>query len=140
MSSTVVTNGIKVLIIDDDKSILNILSKILGKNGCIVDTAESGQEALNKLTTKTYSVALIDVRLQDTNGLDLLIEIQNIAPKMRKILLTGYPSDEDRIKALERGAEYYLAKPVSPEKLVEIIRVKTKEGNAGDSKNRTLYY
>ena len=127
MSSTVVTNGIKVLIIDDDKSILNILSKILGKSGFIVDTAESGQEAMNKLATKTYSIALIDVRLQDTNGLDLLNQIQKIAPKMRKIILTGYPSDEDRIKALERGADYYLAKPVDSEKLVEIIRDKTRK-------------
>ena len=127
MSSTVVTNGIKVLIIDDDKSILNILSKILGKSGFIVDTANSGQEAMNKLTIKNYSIALIDVKLQDTNGLDLLNQIREIAPKMVKIILTGYPSDEDRIKAFERGADYYLAKPVSPEKLVQIIRDKTKK-------------
>jgi len=99
MSNTVLTNETKVLIIDDDKSILNILSRILAKKGFSVDTAESGQEAITKLSAKTYSAALIDVRLQDTNGLDLLIKIQEIAPKMRKILLTGYPSDEDRIKA-----------------------------------------
>jgi DNA-binding response OmpR family regulator len=127
MSSTVLTNDTRVLIIDDDKSILNILSRILVKKGFSVDTAQSGQEAMRKLAAKTYSVALIDVRLQDTNGLDLLIKIQEIAPKMRKILLTGYPSDEDRIKALERGADYYLAKPVDSEKLVEIIRDKTRK-------------
>ena len=127
MSSMVLTNDTRVLIIDDDKSILNILSRILAKKGFSVDTAQSGQEAMRKLAAKTYSVALIDVRLQDTNGLDLLIKIQEIAPKMRKILLTGYPSDEDRIKALERGADYYLAKPVDSEKLIEIIS--TKAGN-----------
>jgi two-component system response regulator RegA len=124
MSSTVLTNDTRVLIIDDDKSILQILSKILEKKGFRVDTAQSGQEAITKLSAKTYSAALIDVRLQDTNGLDLLIKIQEIAPKMRKILLTGYPSDEDRIKALERGADYYLAKPVDSEKLIEIISTK----------------
>ena len=127
MSSTALTNDTRVLIIDDDKSILQILSKILEKKGFRVDTAQSGQEAITKLSAKTYSAALIDVRLQDTNGLDLLIKIQEIAPKMRKILLTGYPSDEDRIKALERGADYYLAKPVDSEKLIEIIS--TKAGN-----------
>jgi DNA-binding response OmpR family regulator len=127
MPSTMLTNDTKVLIIDDDKSILNILSKILEKKGFKVDTAQSGQEAMRKLAAKTYSVALLDVRLQDTNGLDLLIKIQKIAPKMRKILLTGYPSDEDRIKALERGADYYLAKPVDSEKLIEIIRDKTRK-------------
>jgi two-component system response regulator RegA len=124
MSSTVLTNDTGVLIIDDDKSILQILSKILEKKGFRVDTAQGGQEAITKLSAKTYSAALIDVRLQDTNGLDLLIKIQEIAPKMRKILLTGYPSDEDRIKALERGADYYLAKPVDSEKLIEIISTK----------------
>jgi len=127
MPSTMLTNDTRVLIIDDDKSILNILSKILEKKGFKVDTAQSGQEAMRKLAAKTYSVALLDVRLQDTNGLDLLIKIQKIAPKMRKILLTGYPSDEDRIKALERGADYYLAKPVDSEKLIEIIRDKTRK-------------
>jgi len=125
MSSTVQTDSIKVLIIDDDKSVLHILSKILEKKGFSVDTAQSGQETINKLSTKTYSVALIDVRLQDTNGLDLLTEIHKIAPKMRKIVLTGFPSDEDRTKALERGADHYFAKPVGSEKLIEIIRDKT---------------
>jgi DNA-binding response OmpR family regulator len=127
MPSTVLTNDTRVLIIDDDKSILQILSKILRKNGFSVDTAQSGQEAMRKLAAKTYSAALIDVRLQDTNGLDLLNQIQKIAPQMRKIILTGYPSDEDRIKAIERGADYYLAKPVNSEKLVEIIRDKTRK-------------
>jgi DNA-binding response OmpR family regulator len=125
MSSTVLTNDTRVLIIDDDKSILNILSRILEKKGFSVDTAKSGHEALCKLAAKTYSAALIDVRLQDTNGLDLLIKIQEIAPKMRKIVLTGYPSDEDRAKALERGADYYIVKPVDSEKLIEIISAKT---------------
>jgi len=124
MTSTMQTNDLDILIVDDDKSILDVLSKILRKKGFNVDTAENGQEALNRLTTKTYSVALIDVKLQDTNGLDLLSQIQEIAPQMRKIMVTGYPSDEDRIKAQERGADYYLAKPVNTDKLVEILQSK----------------
>ncbi len=140
MSSTVVTNGTKVLIIDDDQSILSILSKILNKNGFIVETAETGQEAIEKLRTKTYSAALIDVKLQDMNGLDLLNRIQDIAPTMVKIVLTGYPSDLDRAKAIERGAHYYLAKPVSPEKLVKIIRDQTKKNDAEDSPSTPFFH
>jgi len=115
-----------ILIIDDDKTILKILVKILQKEGHTVDTAETGRDALNKIQTQQYDVALIDVRLQDINGLDLLKLIQDAAPKMIKIVLTGYPSDQDRITALERGADEYLAKPVKSEKLIEVIESKLK--------------
>jgi CheY-like chemotaxis protein len=111
----------KILIVDDDKFVLQILTKILEKAGCSVTAVETGQEALTKLQTQTYDAAIIDVRLQDTNGLDLLTRIEKIAPDMKKIMLTGYPSDEDRIKALQRGADYYLSKPIKSETLIEII-------------------
>lgn len=132
MSNTVVTNGIRVLIIDDDEDILQILGKILEKKGFIIDTADTGQKAIDKLAAKTYAVALIDVVLKDMNGLDLLKQIQEIAPNMRKIILTGYPSDEDREEALARGAEHYLAKPVDAETLITIIRDKTEKIQATD--------
>src|SRR3989304_3631045 len=100
-----------ILIIDDDKTILKILSKILQKEGFNVNTAETGQDALNKLETQQYDAALIDVKLQDVNGIDLLNKIQKIAPSMVKIMLTGYPSEEDRTRALAQGAADYLTKP-----------------------------
>jgi DNA-binding response OmpR family regulator len=116
-----------ILIIDDDKTILKILSKILLKEGYAVNTAETGQEALKKIETKQYDAAVIDVKLQDANGIDLLTQIQSIAPSMVKIMLTGYPSDEDRTKAFAQGADDYLAKPVRSEKLIEIIESKLKQ-------------
>jgi len=120
----------KILIIDDDKSVLQILAKILQKAGCCVAPVETGREALKKLETQTYDAAVIDVRLQDMNGLDLLNRIQTIAPNMTKIMLTGYPSDEDRTRALELGADYYLAKPVKSETLVEIVQSRLKKGQS----------
>lgn len=116
-----------ILIIDDDKAILKILAKILRQKGYTVDTAETGRDALNKIGTQQYDVALIDVRLQDISGLDLLNQIQKIAPIMIKIVLTSYVSDEDRTTALERGADYYLAKPIKSEKLIEIIKNKLEQ-------------
>jgi len=114
----------KVLMIDDDQTILKILAKVLRKKGYNVDTAVTAQEALNKIGAGQYDAALIDVRLQDANGLDLLNDIQRMAPNMVKIMLTGYPSEEDRTAALARGADDYLAKPVKSEKLIEIIESK----------------
>lgn len=116
-----------VLIIDDDKNILKILAKVLQKQGHAVNAAETGREALRRLETQQYDVALIDVRLQDMSGLDLLSQIQMLAPNMVKIVLTGYPSDEDRTIALERGADEYLAKPIKSEKLIEIIESKQEQ-------------
>lgn len=117
-----------ILIIDDDKNILKIISKLLEKTGYTVTTAETGQEALNKIKNQNYNVALIDVKLQDVNGLNLLNQIHKIAPNMVKIVLTGHPSDEDKTIALERGANEYLTKPVKPEKLIEVIQTNLKKG------------
>ena len=116
-----------ILIVDDDKSIVKILARILQRVGCSVTAAETGQEALRKLETQMYDAAVIDVRLQDMNGLDLLDTMQTIAPGMMKIVLTGYPSDEDRTRALTQGAHYYLSKPVKPEELIKIIKSKIKK-------------
>jgi len=115
-----------ILLIDDDNTLLKIMAKIFQKQGCTVNTAQSGLEALSKLEAKSYAAALIDVKLPDINGLDLLNKLRTIAPNMIKIILTGYPSDEDRVRALDQGADYYLAKPVKPEILVEIIGTKLK--------------
>lgn len=110
-----------VLVIDDDQIVLQILAKILRKEGYSVDTAETGCEALEKLQNKNYHIAIIDVRLQDINGIDLLERMQKTVPNMKKIMLTGYPSNEDKTRALELGANEYLAKPVKSEELIAAI-------------------
>ena len=113
-----------VIIVDDNKFVLRVLTKILQKAGHCVTSVETGQELLERLETKTYDVAIIAVRLEDVNGLDLLDKIQKINANMKKIVLTGYPSEEDRIRALEQGADYYLSKPIKSERLIEIVEEK----------------
>jgi len=116
-----------ILIIDDDKSILNIFTHILQKQGYNTDTAETGQEALEKLQANSYDLALVDVKLPDTNGTDLLARINQTHPNMIKIAITGFPSLEDATKVIDRGAAAYLVKPVKPEELVSIIAEKLKK-------------
>jgi DNA-binding response OmpR family regulator len=89
-----------------------------------VSATETGNEMLKQLETKPYDVVIIDVQLEDVNGLDLLNRIQTMHPEMKKIILTSYPSSEDKIKALELGADYYLSKPIKPEKLIELVKHK----------------
>jgi DNA-binding NtrC family response regulator len=116
-----------ILVIDDDKSILNIFTRILQKQGYQTDTAETGQEALEKLQSSKYDLALVDVKLPDTNGTDLLARISQTHPNMIKIAITGFPSLEDATKVIDRGATAYLVKPVKPEELVSIIAEKLKK-------------
>lgn len=117
----------KILIIDDDKYILCIFSRILQKHGYAVDTAETGQEALEKIDTQNYDLALIDVKLPDTEGPDLLARIHNINPEMMKIVITGFPSLEDATKVMNQGATAYLVKPIKSEELVNLINEKMKQ-------------
>jgi len=116
-----------ILIIDDDKSILNIFTRILEKQGYTTDTAETGQEALEKIETRSYDLALVDIKLPDTNGTDLLARINQTRPNMVKIAITGFPSLEDASKVLDRGAAAYLVKPVKSEELISIIAEKLKK-------------
>jgi DNA-binding response OmpR family regulator len=111
----------RIIVVDDNIYVLQILTKILRKAAHCVTSVETGREMLKELKNQTFDVAIIDVRLQDMNGIDLLHKIQKVAHNMKKIILTGYPSDEDRIRALEQGADHYLSKPIKSEKLLEII-------------------
>ena len=115
-----------ILVIDDDKSILRTFTRILQKNGYVIDVAETGKEALEKAEKKKYDLALIDIRLPDMEGTDLLIKMQHSMRDSIKIMITGFPSLETGVKALDEGADAYLVKPVKPEELLALIEEKFK--------------
>ena len=115
------------LIIDDDKSVLRVFSKSLRGVDFIVDTAETGKEALDKIRNRAYDVSLIDLRLPDINGTDLLSAMKALSPNMVKIVITGYPTMEGSVKALEEGADAFLVKPVRREELLMIIEENLKK-------------
>ncbi len=116
-----------ILLVDDDKSILRILTRILQKQGYGVRTAETGREAEEMINSQSYDLALIDVKLPDTDGVDLLQKIQVTRPNMIKIILTGFASMDNGIKALNSGADAYLVKPVEPTELLKILKEKFAE-------------
>lgn len=116
-----------ILIIDDDKSILRILTRILQKQGYNTRTAETGREAGEEINNRSYDMALIDVKLPDTDGIDLLQKMQVTRPGMIKIILTGFASMDDGVKALNTGADAYLVKPVEPTELLKILKEKFEE-------------
>jgi len=116
-----------ILIVEDDKAILKGLKEILRSEDYRVDTAETGKEALQKSQTKLFNLALLDIKLPDIEGTELLKTIHKNQPEMMKIMVTGYPSLENAVIALNHGADAYIIKPVKPEKLLDLIEDKLEE-------------
>jgi len=113
---------IRILVVDDDESIRKVLATILEENGYIVDTAEYGQEAIEKSKTKFYNLALIDIRLPDIEGTKLLTAMKETTPKMVKIIITGYPSLQNAVESLNKGADAYIMKPLNIDSLLNTIK------------------
>jgi DNA-binding NtrC family response regulator len=113
-----------ILIVEDDKAILKSLKDILQSEGYSVDTAENGQEAIQKSKEKFFNMALLDIKLPDMEGTKLLVTMHEDLPKMMKIMVTGHPSLENSVEALNLGADAYVMKPIKPEKLLALIKEK----------------
>jgi len=119
-------NPAKILVVDDDENIRKTLSTILKNEGYLVDVAQSGSEAIKKTEASAYNVALIDIRLPDMEGIEILTKMKNAVPKTRKIIITGYPTLKNAIAAVNKNADAYLMKPVDIDKLLETIREQLK--------------
>jgi len=113
----------RILVVDDDESIRKAISTILEEKGYEVDTAESGREAIEKTHSGFYNLALIDIRLPDMEGTELLLRMKETTPRMVKIIVTGFPSLQNAMDAVNRCADAYVIKPVRIDDLLETIRV-----------------
>jgi DNA-binding NtrC family response regulator len=111
----------RILVIDDNLSILRTMTRLLSREGYDVHTAQTIEEASEKLLTKKFDVALIDVGLGKTLGTDLLPQMSKVAPGMLKIIFTGTPMSKDTLDEVNRGADLLLLKPVKPETLIGIL-------------------
>jgi DNA-binding NtrC family response regulator len=116
----------RILVVDDDESIRNTMKTILEDEGYIVDIAATGSEALTKTDKTTYNIAMLDIRLPDMEGVELLKLMKGTVPKTRKIMVTGYPSMQNAISALNKNADAYLVKPINVEKLLSIVKEQLK--------------
>ena len=80
--------GARILVVDDEEGIRKSLKAVLEEEGCLVDTAETGQEAIARSKTTFYNLALVDIRLPDMDGVELLTSMVQTTPKMVKISQT----------------------------------------------------
>jgi DNA-binding NtrC family response regulator len=123
----VTKNKPSILIVEDDANIRETLSTILQQKGYNTDTAKNGYEAIKKSEAKFFNLALLDIKLPDMEGTKLITMMQENLPKMVKIMITGYPSLENAVEALNLGADAYIIKPVEPTKLMALIEEKLGE-------------
>ncbi len=112
-----------ILIVDDDVSILLTFRRIFERKGYTVTVAEKGRDALVKLHSGRFDVAVVDFGLPDMEGAKLLPAIRKASPRTFRIMLTGKTQFEGQVK----DADVFIGKPVNPEKLLSIIDTKIRD-------------
>ncbi len=112
----------RIIIIDDDENICKSLSLILKNVGYITDTAMTGNDAISKIRQEFFNVALLDIKLPDVEGIEILTSIKEINPDIEIIMITGEASIESAIMALNKEASAYLRKPLQPEDLLNHVK------------------
>ena len=116
--STDKTAKIKLLFVDDEKGFVDVLSNRLRKRGIDVYPAYSGTEGIRALRKQDFDVALLDLKMEDMDGLEVLKIFKKMYPGMAVIMLTGHGSERAAREGIEYGAFDYLTKPCELEELL----------------------
>ena len=110
-----------LLIVEDDKSFLQRLARAMESRGFAVTTAETVADGLTHLETASPAYAVVDMRLEDGNGLDVISALKKRRPDARAIILTGYGNIATAVNAVKLGALDYLAKPVDADDVANAL-------------------
>ncbi|PYT13738.1 MAG: hypothetical protein DMF51_10070 [Acidobacteria bacterium] len=110
----------RILIVDDDPSVRDVLGMLFEREGWSVTRAGSGEEALAAVRRQPTEVTFLDLRLGEENGLDLLPRLIELRPEMSVIVLTAVGTIESAVEAMRRGADNFILKPVDPPRLLAI--------------------
>lgn len=112
----------KMLVIDDEKFVLESCRRIFAKEGYEVITTDDPQQGLNMLEQTKFDVILTDWKMPTLDGLDLVAEIGKKSPDSTVVMFSGYPSVERATEALKRGAMDYVAKPFTPDEILDVVK------------------
>ena len=127
MASVPETEGRPLLLVDDDAPFRQRLSVLLARKGFAVTSVGTLQEARVEAARLKPAHAVVDMRLEDGNGLDLVAELRAMSPDVRVVMLTGYGNLATAVAAVKAGAIDYLAKPADPE---DIVRALSADGSS----------
>ena len=119
---------IKVLLVDDEVGFADILAKRLGKRGMAVMPVYTGTEAIQAIRKNDFHVAVLDLKMEDLDGIEVLKIFKKAYPEMEVIMLTGHGSEQAAKEGIQYGAFDYLTKPCELEDLVKKIHQATHQG------------
>ena len=117
----VIAEKASILIVDDNESIRRTMSMILEKKCNTIDTAKTGEEAIEKAQERYFNIAILDIKLPDIEGVELIKPLKKVNPDIEIIVATGYASLETSMKALNEGAAYYIIKPINMDEMLLTI-------------------
>lgn len=113
---------IKILLVDDERGFVDVISKRMSKRNIEVTRAYSGTEALQALRKKDFDVTVLDLKMEDMDGIEILKIFKKMAPDLPVIMLTGHGSEEAARDGIQFGAFDYLTKPCDFEELMVKIK------------------
>jgi DNA-binding NtrC family response regulator len=112
----------KVLVIDDESIVRISCERTLSAEGYPVKTAGDGKSGIDLLEKESFDVVLLDIKMPDMDGIEVLKKIKSSWPDTKVIMITGYSTVESAVKSLRLGALNFLEKPFTPDALIETIR------------------
>jgi DNA-binding response OmpR family regulator len=115
------------LLVDDEPGFIEIMTKRLKRRGFRVTSVLSGTEALRSLRRQDYDIVVLDLKMEDMDGIEVLRILKTIAPEIPVIILTGHGSEEAAVDGLALGAFDYLMKPCDLEELINVMQKAVQE-------------
>jgi DNA-binding NtrC family response regulator len=113
---------VRILIVDDDRDMQENIAEILGAEGFSVDVANDGEEALELLGENEFDLVLLDLIMPGLGGMDLLPSVKRLNPRAQVIMITAFSTVENAVKAMQRGASDYIAKPFKIDELLVAVK------------------
>ena len=114
--------GKRILLVDDDETILVPFQHILQDEGYQVDTASNGREALEKAGETEYQMVISDIKLPDIQGIEVAKKIRELNRNTRLIIITGFPNLADSLETIDLGIDEILIKPIKPDELLRAVK------------------
>jgi DNA-binding response OmpR family regulator len=111
-----------LLFVDDERKFLVLVDRVLSREGYRVTTALDSVQALAYVDCTNFSLAVLDIKMQPVDGVEVLKRIKERSPSTRVVMVTGYPTADNRIECFKLGASAYLAKPLELSELKATLR------------------
>ncbi|MHC9543830.1 MAG: HD domain-containing phosphohydrolase [Vulcanimicrobiota bacterium] len=129
----------RILLVDDDPSVLDILAEILIDSDYDVTTAKNGYEAIEKIKSGFYDLVITDIRMAGLDGLDTLANLREKQPDLKSIIMTGYASTEDPVRAIKLRVDDYLKKPFSTKDFLSSVEKSIEEYRSQNREKEERY-